>query len=232
MDMNPHRLDPSGTLPQRIDALARAAPDTPWAVCAEAARSLALGLIMRGLQRGHRVLFADPDTRGSLPLALGALGAGAVLQAVDGMAREDLWAQAAAARCAVVIMDGARWDRHAAAVARYPELLAVLMPALPQAASATHFALALPDILTLGRAVQALDPGMWDECLDRLRPDDPAISPASADGDTVDHQACARVLARFMSDPAALAAGLFSLLEQGQGRFGDARLPAYWEDRA
>ena len=187
------------TLPSRV-AMLGAAPGTPWAACAEAARGFGLGLILRGLQRGQAVLIAAREPAMWLPFALGALGAGAVLQG----------ANADPARCAVVLTDDA--GRFAATPA-WPQLLAVVAPARLAGLPRTQ---TLPELLALGSAVHGLDPGMWAECLADLRATAPALG-------TLSHGACAAALAGSLAAPEQLASGLAKLLShaslpENQGR--------------
>ena len=206
------------TLPGRIEALGLTAiRHASWAAVAEASRCFGLGLIVRGLQPGQRVLMADCRGPTWLPVVCGAMGAGGVVAWCDGDAPiDDVVGFAARHRCKIVILDQAsRLECLAEHGARLPGLLALVGPDSRPGRPGRPVVLSFRDLLTLGRAVDALDPGMWRECLVGLRPDDPALQRSAAPDDpdgTINHRDCERALSPCLAEPAILADGLAALL--------------------
>lgn len=211
------------TLPGRIEALGLAVSRHPaWAEAAEAARCFGLGLILRGLQPGQPVLVAGCRGTMWLPIICGALGAGGVVAACDADAPiEDVVGIAGRHRCKVVVLDQERrWECLTEIGSRMPGLLALVGPESRPGRPGRPVVLGLRDIMTLGRAVHALDLGMWRECLAGLRPADPALQrPAVPDdpGGTIHHQDCERALSPCLAEPAILADGLAALLARPAG---------------
>jgi hypothetical protein len=206
------------TLPSRIDALGSAASRHPsWAEVAEASRCFGLGLIVRGLQPSQLVLVADCRGPLWLPVVCGVMGAGGVVAPCDVDAPiDDVVRFIGRHRCKIVIFDQeSRLECLAERSSRLPSLLALVGPDGRPGRPGRPVVLGLRDLLTLGRAVHALDPGMWRECLAEIRPADPALKPSAVPDDpggTISHQDCERALSPCLAEPAILADGLYSLL--------------------
>jgi hypothetical protein len=206
------------TLPGRIEALGLAAtPHSSWAETAEASRCFGLGLIVHGLQPGHLVLVADCRRPMWLPVVCGVMGAGGIVAGCDVDAPiDEVMGFAGRHHCKIVILDQeSRLECLAERGSRVPSLLALVGPDSRPRRQGRPVVLGLRDILTLGRGVHALDPGMWRECLAGLRPADPALRrPAAPDdlGGTMSHRDCARALSPCLAEPAILVDGLAALL--------------------
>jgi acyl-CoA synthetase (AMP-forming)/AMP-acid ligase II len=199
----------TGSLPFRIERLG--ATDAGWSAIAAQVRALGLGLIMRGVQRGQPVLVLAADPLQHMILCSGAMGAGAVPVAVDpcadAAATLDLAMQE---RCALLLIaDAERQHALRAGAAALPGLHALVGP---DGADWRHrpAMFALADVAALGRAVDALDPGMWGDCLGGLRPTDAALHLGDA---TMTHASCAAALATVPATPPDLAAALAALLD-------------------
>ena len=82
-----------------------------------------------------------------------------------------------------------------------PSLLAVIGPATSRPRT-TPRRRTLDEVIALGRAVDGLDPGMWEDCLGALRARDPALRVGDRQ---LDHARCAALLQGAGMRPAALA---------------------------
>lgn len=174
------------SLPMRIDRLG--ALDPAWSGLAARSRALGLGLVMRGVQRGHPALLRVADPIERLALGCGAMGAGAVLS-------DD------PEGCALLVTTDAALQER---LRRRATMLALVGPR-PGDRRERPMRLSIEEVVALGAAVDALDPGMWGECLAALRPNDAALRGMT-------HAGCAARLAAVPATPAAMAAALAALL--------------------